>query len=527
MGAQGIFRGRTIQVVKDLGRDEQVYLYEKTRQLKELLVTGQDASDFRINRPDLGVYLMFLEDSTRTKESFRNAAIFHGLKVNDFDARTSSFQKKESITDTVKMLMGYSQESMFIIRSKQEGVCRWLEASMSRYGAKAGIPAPAFINAGDGRHEHPTQEFLDEFSFLEACQWDRSHIHIALVGDLFHGRTVHSKVEGLQIFREVEVDLIAPEEIGMPGHYIKKMEAAGFRLRRFDSINEYLAQKKVARLWYFTRLQLERMGEKLLKQTEELRKAVTFQRQYLDRLDPACRFFHPLPRHSETPTIPTFLDDTSFNAWDEQSRNGYFTRIIEIAMLGGKLGADFTGKSLDKEEPEDSFVQPAPIRQKEKPDYKIGIRPVDQGIVIDHIGVGLQPRQIWELIAKIRDILDLHVVSSQGVFRSEHKQHHKGIISIPDMPELDQAQTGMLAAISPGATINVIHNHQVTAKYRLKIPARVKNLAGIRCRNADCISNPEFHEPIMPEFRKSPASPGMYHCLYCNTPHSYREIWQD
>jgi len=524
---QGIFKGRTIQIVNDLSVDEQIYLYEKTRDLKESLRSGKDLDRFRINDSELAVYLMFLEDSTRTKESFRNAAIFHRLKVNDFDAKTSSFQKKENLTDTVKMLMGYSQASMFVVRSKQEGVCRWLERSMSKYAQKAGIPKPSFINAGDGRHEHPSQEFLDEFSFLERLDWKRDHIHIALVGDLFHGRTVHSKVDGLRIFKEVEVDLIAPQEIAMPEHYHTKMEKLQFRVRRFASIDEYLAQKKVAPLWYFTRLQLERMGEKLLKQTLELRHAVSFRPDHLEQIDPNSRFFHPLPRHSETPTIPTFLDDTSFNAWDEQSRNGYFTRIIEIAMLGGRLGRDFSGQSVEDEMIDQSFIEEAPIRTKAKPEYKIGIRPVEKGLVVDHIGIGLQPRQIWELITKIREILDLNVISSQGVFKSAHSEHYKGIISIPEMKDLDYKKTQMLAAISPGATVNVIKDHEVNRKYRLHTPSVVSALPGLRCRNQDCISNPDFYEPVVQEFRTHPGQPETYFCQYCNTPHSYREIWAD
>ncbi len=69
-----------------------------------------------------------------------------------------------------------------------------------------GIEKPAFINGGDGRHEHPTQELLDEFTFLEQNNFDNSHIRIALIGDLLHGRTVHSKVDGLKIFKNVEID---------------------------------------------------------------------------------------------------------------------------------------------------------------------------------------------------------------------------------------------------------------------------------------------------------------------------------
>lgn len=517
------FKGRTIQVVKDLSLDEQAWLYEKTRRLKEKLTAGDPAKDFRILNPDLGVYLMFLEDSTRTKESFRNAAKFHGLNLNDFDAKSSSFQKKESITDTVKMLMGYNSESIFIIRSRQEGVCRWLEHAMGAYAQKAGLPRPGFINAGDGRHEHPTQEFLDEFSFLEYCRWDRAHLHIALVGDLFHGRTVHSKMEGLRIFREVEVDLVAPPELAMPEYYIEGMRANGFKIRVFESIAEYLAQPKRAPVWYFTRLQLERMGEKLLKRGEALRAAVTFQREHMGKIDPATRFFHPLPRHSEMPTIPTFLDDTPFNAWDEQSRNGYFTRIVEIGMLGGLFGGDFRGAGPVKPGAEEPFIAEAPIKQKSKPDYKIGIRPVEEGLVIDHIGTGDEPRQIWDHISKIRSILGLHMVSSQGVFMNEKLDHYKGIISIPGLKSLDEVQIRRLAAIAPNCTLNIVGDHRVRRKYRLGLPGTVRGLEGICCKNPDCISNPANFEPVIADFRRS--DKGTFVCGYCNTPHEYREIW--
>ena len=92
------------------------------------------------------------------------------------------------------------------------------------------LPQASFLNAGDGRHEHPTQEFLDEFSFLEQLEWDRSSIHLALVGDLFHGRTAHSKVEGLKIYGKVKVDLIAPDEIGMPPGYVRLMHENGYEV---------------------------------------------------------------------------------------------------------------------------------------------------------------------------------------------------------------------------------------------------------------------------------------------------------
>jgi aspartate carbamoyltransferase len=321
------------------------------------------------------------------------------------------------------------------------------------------------------------------------------------------------------------VDLIAPNEIAMPDHYVAQMRQNGFQVRSFGSIQEYLAQDHQAPVWYFTRLQLERMGEKLLKQSEQLRNTVTFSKEFLPRIDPATRFFHPLPRHSETPTIPTFLDDTPFNSWDEQSRNGYFTRIIEIGMLGGLFGSDFIGKGLEREEIDEPFIEEAPIRSKDKPEYKIGIRPVDEGIVIDHIGTGSQTKEIWDHINKIRNVLDLHQVSSQGVFQNVRQNHYKGIISVPGLLSLDDKQIKMLAAIAPDCTLNIVSDHRVKRKYRLRLPARVSKLPGVRCRNTDCISNPDFYEPVIQEFRR--LAKGTFVCQYCNTPHEYQDIWAD
>ena len=517
------FLGKSIQVVRDLSVDEQVYLYEKSRLLKQQLQSRGNVESFRINDPEVAVYLLFLEDSTRTKESFRNAAKFHAVRVNDFSAQGSSLKKKESITDTVRMLVGYSSRSVFVVRSSLEGVCRWLERVIGEYTDKLGLPRAVFINAGDGRHEHPTQEFLDEFSFLEQRNWDRSYLHIALVGDLFHGRTVHSKVDGMRVFREVRVDLIAPPELAMPVHYVDQMRENGYEVRLFPSIRAYVDAGDIASTWYFTRLQLERMGDQLLEKADSLRDAVTFRPEYVSRMSSECRFFHPLPRHSVTPTIPAFLDRTFLNGWDEQSMNGYFTRIVQIGMLGGSIGDDFEGQSAVPQEYPDDFVEEAPIRTGPKPDYKIGIKPVDSGMVIDHIGTGKSVEQIWDHIFKIRRILGLHVVGSQGVFVSEQSGEHKGLISLPSVPEFDERMVKMLGAIAPGCTLNIIDDAKVVRKYRLHMPRRVYDFEEISCKNEACVSHPTHYEHVIPEFLRSGAT--TFVCKYCEKPHDFQEIW--
>ena len=518
------FAGRTIHVVRDLSLDEQAYLYDQTRLLKAALRSGESSTvdRFRMKRPDVGAYMVFLEDSTRTKESFRNAAKFHRVKLNDFAASGSSFSKKESITDTVRMLVGYSDQSIFIMRTRLEGTCRWLEHAIGVYTRKQGLPPAAFINGGDGRHEHPTQEFLDEFSFLEQLSWDRSHIHIALVGDLFHGRTVHSKVDGLQVFREVEVDLVAPDEISMPEHYVRRMEGRGYRVRSFSSIDEYLSRGSTAPIWYFTRLQLERMGDQLLDKADRLRESVTFRRESIARMGPETRFYHPLPRHQVTPTIPSFLDDTPLNGWELQAMNGYYTRIIELALVAGHLGADFRGTPRIEPDHPDDFVHEVTTNPGSKPDYKIGIKPVQDGIVIDHIGRGSTPQLIWDQVDKIRRILKFDRVSSHGVYTSGEGAY-KGIISLPGLLELADHEIKMLGASAPGSTLNIVQNGRVVRKYRMNMPPRVYNLPGISCKNEECIAHPSHHEPVIAEFLR--ADGDSYTCKYCERPHAFGEIW--
>lgn len=524
--AKSPFKGRSISVVKDLSRDEQLYLYRKTAELKERYQKGDPLDDFRINDPELGCYLIFLENSTRTKESFRNAGLFHKVKLINFDVSTSSFQKSESFVDTVKMLFGYSQRSLFILRTPQEGVGKALDEALEDYAKLLGREKPAFINGGDGKHEHPTQEFLDEFSFLEQKKWDNGSIHIALTGDLFHGRTVHSKVDGLKIFDNVTVDLVAPEELDLPAHYVERMVENGFTIRRFDSIEEYLQQDSIADIWYFTRLQLERMGEEVLEKAKYLRKAVTFREEFMSRLPEGTRFYHPLPRHKETPTIPSFLDHTELNGWDIQSMNGFFTRVVEIGMVSGKLGDDFTGEAHVPARYDAEYIEEVEVLKKSKVQdrYKVGIKPVEKGIVIDHIGRGEGLENIWAHINRIRKVLRLNYRSSHGVYHTNDPSDFKGIISLPDILNFEQKEIKMLAALAPGCTLNFIQDQSVVRKLRLHMPPRIYNFPNISCKNESCITHPSQHQNVLTHFYQKGER---FVCRYCEKSYSYTEIWDE
>ncbi|PLV60293.1 bifunctional aspartate carbamoyltransferase catalytic subunit/aspartate carbamoyltransferase regulatory subunit [Thermotoga sp. KOL6] len=521
------FLGRTLAVIEDLSVEEQMFLYEKTRELKQKWHNGEDVSSFKIKKRNVGIYIVFVEPSTRTKESFVNAAKFHSgpnVKVNVFSSEHSSFNKQESYVDTFSMLTSYSDYSIFVVRTKLEGVCRLLERKVSEFAARNKIEVPSFINAGDGKHEHPTQELLDEYTFLEQNNFDTSFIHLALVGDLLHGRTVHSKVNGLKIFKSVKVDLVAPEELAMPDHYVEKMKENGFEVRTFSSIEEYLKQEDVAKIWYFTRLQLERMGEDILEKVHKLREAVTFKKEFLERLPEGVKFYHPLPRHKLYPTIPNFLDHLSLNGWETQARNGYWVRIVLLSMFGGSITAPFD-TSKRNVEPEDDFIIPVPVVHGNKgvqKDGKRGIKPIDNGTVIDHIAKGKSPEEIYATILKIRKILHLYDVdSADGIFRSSDG-NFKGYISLPSR-YLSKREIKKLAAISPNTTVNIIKNCSVAEKYRIKLPPTIYGFEELRCKNEYCITNPVHGENVSPSFVRN--KKGQFICEYCETPHSFEEIW--
>ncbi|HZJ88380.1 MAG TPA: aspartate carbamoyltransferase [Sphaerochaeta sp.] len=525
------FTGRSLCVIEDFTKEERLYLFEQVRILKAAMENNdtQVLDQFRIDNRDFGIYEVFLEDSTRTKESFRNAALFHHAKVSTLNSESSSFNKGESYADTFFTLSGYAN-TIFIVRSHLEGVCRWLEESCRAYADRNHLyRKPAFINAGDGRHEHPTQELLDEFTLLEDLHFDRSHLHLALVGDLFHGRTVHSKADGLKIFNSVTIDLVAPKELAMPDLYVQKMINNGFTVRIFDSIDAYLASGEVAKQWYFTRPQLERMGERILKRESELRYAITFREDQLSKIAAGTKFYHPLPRHKVHPTIPTFLDATSLNGWERQSINGMYVRIVLLAMIAGTIGSEFVPT-----EPkpvcasEEEYIHEVDLSQR-APKAKVvseGVHPIHNGLVIDHILRGEEPSAIRDHMRLISRVLGLDEekggewVSTGG----KDPNSYKGLIFRPGKIALDRRHLKRLAAVAPGCTLNLIENGKVAHKYRLHLPPRIYNFADLACTNTACISHPDQNEGVPALFHR--LRDDHFCCAYCERVHTFKEIWK-
>lgn len=427
---------------------------------------------------------------------------------------------------------------------------------MAAFASHRGFPRPSFINAGDGRHEHPSQEFLDEFSFLEQKGWDVTEIHVALLGDLFHGRTVHSKVDGLKIYEKVSVDLIAPPELSMPSMYEERMQAAGFRVRKFPSISAYLEQQEVAKLWYFTRLQLERMGDKVLDRAAELREAVTFREEFVQKLPEKTKFFHPLPRDARHPTVPFWLDCTEYNGWDQQSQNGYYTRIVLLGMLSGHFGEDFQPRpaNLPGHPPPTpatgivehsllnvagDFIVEVQLEEGARLENsgKMHFTNMHSGIVIDGIAEGQSHEKIWALMCMVRAIIGFHHMGDMGLRRCEQDPSlSAGYISVPDYDTInwDRLPMKKLAAMVPGSILNIVSEGVIERCFKLRMPPRIYNLPDISCKNQACISHPRNNQhEVSAYFVRAESwdadnrlASKVFTCKFCEQFHTFSQIWE-
>lgn len=583
----GALAGRTVHEVTDLSIQEQLYLYERTRRFKArkrdamgkqavdnappLCDIPDSEVDEKVANPNCTVYLLFMEGSTRTRESLRNASAFHGVKVNEFQAETSSFQKNETITDTIKMLSLYSTErSIFVIRSKIEGVCSWLKTVMAQHTERFNVPMPAFLNAGDGAYTHPLGEFVDMFSLLETNKWDRSAVHLALVGDLAHGRTAHSKVLGLKVFQKVRVDLVAPEIFGYPIEYMNQMKKEGFEVREFASVEDYLSKAagSLADKWYFYKPHLSKCGDLGQAQLALLRDQVSFRTEWASKLPEKTCFFQTLPRDKEHPIIPLSFDSTSMNQWDAVAGNAYFLDVILLGLMFGKIGQGLQVPAQISEgltnaeaaEPKPVFsldgdasqlpswikvVDLSQAGHERNPERAKagGPVPIKDGIVVDHIGISATESSAacWEQLRMVRTIMTWSKhIGSEGVFSTKRSPNHvKGLMALPnfDYKTVSIMELKILASVAPGCTVNCIAGSKVIAKYHLQVPERIYNLPIVNCKNELCISNPQnkqrdvvafmqrvpyYETSVLPNCK---ATEFLYVCKYCRWPHVYENIF--
>jgi aspartate carbamoyltransferase catalytic subunit len=258
----------------------------------------------------------FAEESTRTRLSFESAAFRLGADViSSTNARQfSSAAKGEILEDTIKVLQHYSD--CIVIRYHEEG-------GAAKAAHFSNVP---IINAGDGSGQHPTQSLLDLFTIYdELGQIDG--LNVALVGDLKHGRTVHSLAYLLGKFDNVKLYFISPEALKVPKNITDYLDKHGVDWVEYDSLDGVVSYIDVL---YQTRIQKERFAS--LEDYEKSKGNLCITRDVANCMRMDSIILHPLPRVDE---IRYSVDDNHRAKYFVQAENGLYTRMALLKYLLG------------------------------------------------------------------------------------------------------------------------------------------------------------------------------------------------
>ncbi len=266
---------------------------------------------------------MFFEPSTRTRVSFGSAFNLLGGEVRETTGfENSAIAKGESLYDTARVLSGYSD--VIAMRHPEVG-------SVNEFAAASRVPV---INGGDGSNEHPSQALLDLYTIrseLAASGRSIDQLRIAMVGDLRHGRTVHSLCMLLCCFKGVQVVLVSPEALRMPPEIVESLRNTGHKVVESEILEESIAHVDIV---YSTRLQEERFSS--LEEADLYRGRFRLNQSiYTHHCEPNTVIMHPLPRDSRAHAreLDDDLNDNPNLAIFRQTDNGLLVRMALFALI--------------------------------------------------------------------------------------------------------------------------------------------------------------------------------------------------
>jgi len=253
---------------------------------------------------------LFYEPSTRTRLSFETAMLRLGGDVLTAEGiQFSSLYKGETIEDTMEMVGQYAD--IIAMRHPDQG-----SADIA-----AGASKVPFINAGDGPGQHPTQALLDLYT-INSERGKVEGLHIAMVGDLRYGRTVHSLSYLLGLYKDVRFTLISPKELTMPEKVTSFLDEKKIPYELHDDISAGLD----CDFMYMTRVQQERFADKSEYERLKLKYVLTAEQLKGKNV----KIMHPLPRVGE---IATDVDALPNAVYFRQAGNGVPVRMALLAML--------------------------------------------------------------------------------------------------------------------------------------------------------------------------------------------------
>jgi aspartate carbamoyltransferase catalytic subunit len=276
-------------------------------------VTGRDIKKVPLLRGK-SVFNLFFEGSTRTRTTFEIAAKRLSADVINLNVAASSTAKGESLLDTVANLSAM-QADIFVVRHGSSGA-PYLVAQHVK-------PHEHVINAGDGRHAHPTQGLLDLYT-IRHYKKDFSRLTVAVVGDVLHSRVARSLIHGLTTLGAPEVRVIGPQTLIPAG-------AAALGVRVCHSMNEGLKDADVV---VMLRLQNERMSGALLPSAQEFNKQYGLTAEKLALARPDAIVMHPGPMNRGV-EIDSNVADGPHSVILPQVTFGIAVRMAVMSMVAG------------------------------------------------------------------------------------------------------------------------------------------------------------------------------------------------
>jgi len=303
--------GKDIISVKQFSREDLEYIFAVAHEMHDMV---DHVGTFDLLKGKILANL-FYEPSTRTSSSFTAAMERLGGSVIPInEVKYSSVSKGESLPDTVRTLECYAD--VIVLRHPEVG-----SAAIAARAARKPV-----INAGDGIGEHPTQALLDAFTIKE----ELGHLDgltVTLLGDLKHGRTVHSLARLLSLYK-VKLNYVAPDILRMPAELIDELKAKGLEQAGYTALDQPLPQTDVL---YVTRVQKERFTDEAVY--ESVKGAYIIDPKVMKTAKERMIVMHPLPRVGE---ISPEFDDDPRAAYFRQMEYGLYVRMALLAMVLGK-----------------------------------------------------------------------------------------------------------------------------------------------------------------------------------------------
>ncbi len=265
----------------------------------------------------------FYEPSTRTRLSFETAMLNLGGSVIGFsDAGSSSAAKGESVSDTIRVISCFAD--ICAMRHPKEGA-PMVAATHST------IPV---INAGDGGHQHPTQTLTDLLT-IRAIKGRLDNFTIGLCGDLKFGRTVHSLINALVRYNDIQFVFISPEELTIPDYIIEMLREKNIPFREVRKLEDVMPELDIL---YMTRVQKERFFNE--EDYVRLKDYYILDTEKMELAKKDMIVLHPLPRVNE---ISVEVDSDPRAVYFRQVQYGVYVRmallltLLEINVEGGSV----------------------------------------------------------------------------------------------------------------------------------------------------------------------------------------------